>query len=388
MTETDTPIASIVTTHITPASGFGGVAEAGGRIARAWAAAGHAFRVCASDASHGQRLSPGDLALPPNIPIILYHAKWWPRFGFGFGAIGAVFGACRGARAVYINGIGTWPTTLAALTCALLGRPMLVALRAGLMAPHLAVIRAHKPHKWLFYRLLTLPALRRARCLHLTSALEAEGLETLLPGVPLVIVPNGLDLAEWPFLPPRTASDGLVLCYVGRLSAEKGILRFLLLWLRLRRHHDRLVIVGGGSGPYAEAVRAEATMAGQAVTLAGTLDRAGVQAVLARSDLLVLPSGLEHGDLRENFGNAAAEALASGRPILATRGLAWDDCAPGGYGLLFDADDAAIAAAIEQAQTLPRDQLAAMGVRGRAWAEQTVDIRVTAEQLWRQLSLG
>jgi len=46
--------------------------------------------------------------------------------------------------------------------------------------------------------------------------------------------------------------------------------------------------------------------------------------LLATSNFLVLPSGLEEaGGMRENFGNVVAEAMASGRPVLVARGLAW-----------------------------------------------------------------
>ena len=375
----------VVTTHIAPAIGFGGIAECAGRIAHAWAGENRDFALCASDASYGPALRPADLGLPPRISVSLFPAGRWPRFAFGLAGIRAVFDACRAADIVYVSGIGTWPTTVATLVCAILGRPMLVGLHAGLMRTHLAVIRARKPHKWLFYQLLTLPTLRRARCLHATSALEADGLDELLPGVPVVIIPNGLDLSDWPARPPRAADGGLTMCYVGRLSPEKGILRFMHIWRRVRGPNDRLLIAGSGVGSYTEAVAAEAEAAAGTIELAGTLDRAGVQAMLARSDLLVLPSGIENNDLRENFGNAAAEALASARPILVTRGLAWDEAEPGGFGLLFDPTDDGIAAAIAQARALTPDQLAAMGARGRAWAERSVDIQTTAECLWHHL---
>lgn len=384
---------AVVTTHIAPAVGFGGIAESIGRVVHAWAERGRDFAVCSSAASHGPELCPDDLGLPPRMQILLYRVRRWRRFAFGLSAIPAILATCRRADVVYINGIATWPTTLAALTCVLLGRPMLVALRGGLMAPHLAVIRARKPLKWLFYQLLTLPTLRRARCLHLTSPLEAEGLTALLPHVPVVIIPNGLDMTQWPVCAPRPAlharekgkDDGLTLCYVGRLSVEKGILRFLRVWSRVRGAHDRLIITGSGAGAYAEAVMHEARALGAAVELTGTIDRAGVQRVLARSDFLVLPSGIEEGDLRENFGNAAAEALASARPILVTRGLAWDEAEPEGFGVLFDPADAAITAALTRVQALSPDERVAMGHRGRAYAERTLDIRATTERLWTRL---
>ncbi len=373
---------AVVSTHVAPAKGYGGIAECVGRVAQAWAQDGRRFRLCASDASEGAPLTPADLGLPPGVTVELYATRRWLRFGFGLGAVPALLRACRGARVVYVNGLGTWPVTLAAIICAVLGRPMVVALHAGLMRPHVAIIRARKPHKWAFYRLLTLPALRRAAALHLTSTLEEDGLDTWAPGLPRVIVPNGLDLGEWPVLPPRAPDGGLTLCYVGRFSPEKGILRFLRAWRRARGPGDRLLLAGSGEGAYADAVAAEAAACGGAVESLGYLDRAGVQAVLARADMLVLPSGIEDGDLRENFGNVVVEAMAAARPVLVARGLAWDRVEDEGAGLVFDGNEDGIAAALQRAAALPPAERAAMGTRGRAWAERSFDIRRTAEDLW------
>jgi glycosyltransferase involved in cell wall biosynthesis len=385
---------AIISTHVAPAKGVGGIAESVARLARAWADAGRSFSLCAGDASlGGPPLRREDVSLPAHVPVRLYRARLWPRFGFGLGAVAAIWRTCRAADTVFINGIGTWPTTLAQLCCLLLRRPMLVALHAGLMPAHVAIIRARKPHKWLFYRLLTLPALRRARAVHVTAPLEREGLDRLIPGVPVVEIPNGVDPRLWTAQPPRPNDggpggggpndDGLTLCYVGRLSPEKGILRFLRAWRRVRGPSDRFLIVGGGEGAYAAAVAQEAAQAGAAVELTGELDGAGVRAVLARADMLTLPSGLEDGDLRENFGNAAAEALACARPVLIPRGLAWDMAESEGFGVLFDPDDAGIADGIERARSLSPTERAAMGRRGRDYVERRLNIKDTAERLWR-----
>lgn len=376
--------AAIIATHIAPAKGMGGIAESVARLADAWADAGHSFSLCASDASLGSPpLRREDVLLPDNIPVRLYCVRFWRRFGFGLGAVAAIWRTCRDAETVFINGIGTWPTTLAQLCCLLLGRPMLVALHAGLMPAHITIIRTRKPHKWLFYLLLTLPALRRASAVHVTAPLERQGLDRLIPGVPVVEIPNGVDPRLWMSQPPRTTDGGLTLCYVGRLSPEKGILRFLRLWRRVRGRQDRLLIVGSGEGPYAEAVVREAAQAGEAVEMTGELDGAGVRVALARSDMLALPSGLEDGDLRENFGNAVAEALACARPVLIPRGLAWDMAESEGFGVLFVPDDHGVAAGIDRARSLSPAERADMGARGRAYVERRLDIRDTAEHLWR-----
>lgn len=81
--------------------------------------------------------------------------------------------------------------------------------------------------------------------------------------------------------------------------------------LQHRGHPARLRLVG--DGPLAQDVRSRAVERGVAdqVTLVGTLDRAGVLAELARADLFLGPTR------SDNFYVSAAEAIVSGRPVVA-----------------------------------------------------------------------
>lgn len=375
---------ALIATHIAPARGFGGVAECAAALAHAWKRQGHAFCVAVSDGSRGRPLRAADLDLGEHVTVRLYRARWPVRWGFGWGAPAAIGAACRDAAAAYVCGIATWPTTLAYLACRWLGRPYVAAPHGGLMPAHVAHIRDKKPLKWLYYRLLVFPALRRAAAIHVTSPLEASGVRAWLPDAPIVEIPNGVDIAFW-HCPPRIRQDGegLRLCYVGRLSREKGILRFLEIWSRVRAPEDRITIVGEGDGPYAEAIHALARRIGGAVTMAGSRDQAGVRDALAACDFLVLPSGLEDGDVRENFGIAAAEALAAGRPLLATRGLAWDMAEAEGFGFLFTPDEAAVAKALAAAAAADPEIAAGAATR---WAVAHVDLDDTANRLWQVVS--
>ncbi len=380
------PRIGIVATHIAPARGFGGIAEATARMAKAWAAAGHRIILCAGNGSEGRPLAVSDIDLPATVPVHLYHAYGKPGFAFGHGAIPALLRTCAGADLVYISGVATWPTSLAGLFARMLGRPYVVAVHGGMMAGHVAYIRRSKPFKWLFYRLITLPTLRGARLVHVTAPLEADGVRLLAPEVPLVMVPNAVDLSAWAPLSPRKPGPGRVLAYVGRLSPEKGILPFLETWIRVRGPQDRLLIAGSGHGPYADAVTALAAGAGGAVEMPGYLPPDGVRGLLARADMLVLPSGLGEGGLRENFGIAVIEAMASGRPVLVCRGMAWDDAATDGYGLVFDPTPEGTAAGIAAAAALEPDQLNAMGRTARRQVENCYGTDQVAADLWAALA--
>ena len=122
------------------------------------------------------------------------------------------------------------------------------------------------------------------------------------------------------------------------------------------------------------------------MVLTGWLEREQVRRQMALSDFVVLPSGLENGDMRENFGNAAAEALALGRPVMVTRGLAWDDLDSFGAGLVFDPDDGSVLAAIERAQALGVDGRVAMARAAGDYARRHLSIDQTATRFWSLLS--
>lgn len=114
--------------------------------------------------------------------------------------------------------------------------------------------------------------------------------------------------------PPRKEPDGAIdLVDVGGLVDGKDPLLAVdvVAELQGRGHATRLRLVG--DGPLADAVRARAAQHGMTdrVTLVGTLDRAGVLAELARADLFLGPTR------SDNFYVSAAEAVVSGRPVVA-----------------------------------------------------------------------
>jgi glycosyltransferase involved in cell wall biosynthesis len=382
--------AGIVATHIPPALGYGGVASTVGVLTRAWAKLGHELTVVASDESIARRLTPEDAELGQGVAVRLYRCYGFRRWGFGLGAIPRLLRLCWEAPVVYIHGIATWPCTLAAGFCSLLRRPFMVAPHGGLMPEHIALIRREKPHKWLYYRLLTLPALRRAIAVHCTSDTEAQGVRDLLGrDARILLVPNGIDSGE--FQPaPRPESPGLTLCFLGHIQKEKGINAFIRVWLATRGPQDRLIVAGRGvDGAYFEAFQKLVEQAGGAIDYRGYLDRAGVMAALAASHFLVLPSGLEQsGGMRENFGNVVAEAMAMGRPVLVARGLAWDHLEFQGAGLVFERDVKSAGRALVRARALSPEDWERSSRAARSYVELNLDPVALGQRVWRALTDG
>ncbi len=378
----------IVTTHIPPAKGYGGVAVTASVLTKAWAERGHKLTLLASDESTDGRLRLEQVQLGATVEVKLYRCYGFRRWGFGFGAIPLLLDLCLRSPVVYIHGIATWPSTLAAVFCTLLRRPFMVAVHGGLMPEHVDLIRRQKPHKWLFYRWLTFPTLHRAIAVHCTSDTEAEGVRNVLgKDARILLVPNGIDSRDIK-VEHAPAGAGVQLCFLGHVQQEKGINAFIKAWLKVKNPEDRLAVAGRSvDGAYFEEFQALVEQAQGAISYRGYLAKDEVLELLAASHFLVLPSGLEEaGGMRENFGNVVAEAMAAGRPVLVAKGLAWDHLESVGIGYVFDRTEASVCEVLRKAQALDGPSWEQMSWNGRKYVEQQLDPIRLGDRVWQVLT--
>lgn len=378
----------VVATHFPPAKGYGGVSTTAGVLSRAWAEKGYRQTLVVSDESIGGRLNNETVFVNNLIDIGLYKCYWFRRWGFGLGAIPKIWRLCVQAPVVYVHGIATWPSTLAAGFCGLLKKPFMVAVHGGLMPEHVALIRRKKPLKWLFYRFLTFPSLRRAIAVHCTSVTEAEGVRAVLADqARIVLIPNGIDYQDYQVANYPT-EIGVQLCFLGHIQPEKGINAFIKIWLKNRNPADRLVVAGTSADDdyFSEFLSLLAQSEG-AIRYLGYLQTDEVKNLLAASHYLILPSGLEEeGGMRENFGNVVAESLAAGRPVLVTRGLAWDHLPSYGAGLVFERDENSVMEVLRKINNIEQAEWEMMSNYGRAYVEQNLHPIKLAEKIWQVLN--
>ena len=132
---------------------------------------------------------------------------------------------------------------------------------------------------------------------------------------------NGIDLEEFRDLPPRGAfrakagirDDERVIVFLGRLIPRKGADLLIEVLPQLECSNTKLVIAGPeGEAGYSTVLRMKAREMGieRRVLFLGPLYGNDKKSALVDADIFALPSRYE------NFGNAAAEAIACGTPAI------------------------------------------------------------------------
>jgi alpha-maltose-1-phosphate synthase len=179
--------------------------------------------------------------------------------------------------------------------------------------------------------------------------------------------------------------DAFVIAFVGWLVPRKGI-DYLLLALRELVNDPefadtkfQLLIVGSGAGR--ERVEALAQRLGilDYCVFAGSLPYNAMPNVYRSADVFALPS-IATEQWQEQFGMSLIEAMACGRPIVASRSGAIDEVVNGSAALCQPNDFFTLFEALKPLVHSP-EKRAELGERGRQRALDRYDLATHAEQL-------
>jgi glycosyltransferase involved in cell wall biosynthesis len=247
---------------------------------------------------------PGDGAAPhPDVPRIAPRVVKLPP-GSASEQARAVAACLDGADVAGVHGyFAHVPADVAARAAALLDLPF------GFSA-HARDIRKVEPAE----------LARRGREAAIVIACNGDVAESLGDhGAKAVLVPHGVDLRRFaPCETTKCSGRPLQLLSVGRLVEKKGFLVLLSAVARVALPFALRIV---GEGPEAERLQAAIARLGLSgrVTLCGGRTHADLPQEYAAADIVIVPSILDRSGDRDGLPNVMLEAMASARPVIATR---------------------------------------------------------------------
>ncbi|MEP6754344.1 MAG: glycosyltransferase family 4 protein [Chthonomonadales bacterium] len=219
-----------------------------------------------------------------------------------------------GFDVIHVHGIS--PSIVCAKASRIAGKPLVVTIHNQ--------IPAMNP---LEKRVVLSAVLQAKTVIPVSKAVSNELAKLGIPSANIKVIPNGIDLNCFTTIPPATqiSPDGPIrLLAVGRLSPEKG---FDLLIEAMKSLPDNYSLTIAGDGP--DRQKLEGLASGLQVQFAGKVN--DIPGLMAQSDIVVIPSR------QEGQGIVALEAMAAGRPLVATRvGGLIETLGDGEFGVLVD----------------------------------------------------
>jgi len=223
--------------------------------------------------------------------------------------------------------------------------------------------------KKIAWRLYQRRDLKQAHCHIASGEAEARSLQGIGLGVPIAIVPNGVDVPEERSF--SIASESEKACrngrkrtalFLGRIYPIKGLPMLIEAWARALPDGWHLRIAGPDEAGHQKQVESAVSAAGlgEVVSFTGPIESHMKTSAFFDADLFVLPT---HS---ESFGMVVAEALAHSVPVLTTTAAPWSILRERGCGWSVAATVDGITEGLCQATGLDSEALRDMGKKGRA----------------------
>ena len=254
------------------------------------------------------------------------------------------------------------------------GKPYIITPR-GMLYPQ-DIAKSKSWFKKMSLKIRLLDDLNRAACVHVTCEDEMVHCRNLGVTSPIAIVPNPVEIKEYP---NAKKDDVFRLGYLGRISRRKNVEGLIYAWSELCdkvKDNAELLIIGGGDEEYMAFLKKEVARLNLSnVRFTGFISGQEKEDALSSLSVLAMPSEFE------NFGNVIVEGLVRGIPCIATTGAPWKDLEDYQCGWWVEYNQAAITKTVQTALETPVEDLYVMGVRGKKLMKEKYSIEAVAKQL-------
>ena len=169
--------------------------------------------------------------------------------------------------------------------------------------------------------------------------------------------------------------------FLSRIHEKKGINFLIEAASILKKELDgyQIVIAGEGDAPYIDTLKQMALQANvqDIISFAGGVYGEEKWNLFRKADVFVLPT------FSENFGIAIAEALASGTPVITTKGTPWSDFVKYNCGWHTDIGSLPTVNALKEFLQLDEMTLELMGRNARRLIEEKYSTQSMADEMMK-----
>lgn len=274
----------------------------------------------------------------------------------------------------HIQGIWQYPGHVVAQLARERNKPYVITLR-GMMYPE--AMEHSSFIKKLSLQLYQSKDLCNAACIQATCKEEMDYYRCLGFKNPVAVLPNPIEVAGIVDRPiPSKAKTRIG--YLGRVHPRKRIERLIYAFANNSEAFDNceLVIIGSDDKNYERYLRQEVErLRLDNVLFTGFLTGEEKDRAIMNLSFLAVPSDFE------NFGNIVTEALVRGVPVIASKGMPWQDLEDYHCGWWIKNDQQTIDKTLMEAVTMSEDERIAMGMRGKQLMKDKYSVEVLGEKM-------
>ena len=218
-------------------------------------------------------------------------------------------------------------------------------------------------------------AIKKADCIHATAESEKQNILKLGYNKKIEVIANGIDVENIKIKDNWRRNKNIL--FLSRIHVKKGI-EFLLeaaSSLKSKLEGYTITIAGEGEQTYVSSLKSKTIELGidKMVNFCGGVYGEKKWELYRKADVFVLPT------YSENFGIVIAEALASGTPVITTKGTPWNDLNTMQCGWCVDIGIQPLISALNDFLGLSNKPIQEYALRGRLLVENKFDIRKIAK---------